>query len=404
MLSIVFLLPMPFYAHPQLGLVWDASGFQPMFYIFGFTLLAAFVVVAFRDKPWLMVFGTGIVMVLGVLAVLAVLQFVLNVYNGWDVLFTGGYYFSKNKIFGTIAEAQAPSRGTLFASFGPLVFIAALAAGVWALWQGVRHKKQTHLVLAIWVLLGAYMAWQAGRFIFNATPAMTVLGSWAIVGVWKGSGAGNVTKEWRRIGIRTPGDRFTSARKAVWRTPAFSALGLVMVMLISQHATYGVDAGIPRGSDAKDEVDSTIFHLTPDMFRFDIWDFSIMDNTPYEDGSSWYMGAFGPGFNGWGWNTAYDWLANQDLTHDESTKQSCENIEGTWKDDVCHQKFGDRPAFVSWWDYGFQALAQGQHPSVSDNFQSGIPATGNMLLSRSQEDLVGLFIWQLTEAILHTVV
>ncbi|HIF17118.1 MAG TPA: hypothetical protein EYQ85_07720 [Candidatus Poseidoniales archaeon] len=397
MLSIVFLLPMPFYAHPQLGLVWDASGFQPMFYIFGFTLLAAFVVVAFRDKPWLMVFGTGIVMVLGVLAVLAVLQFVLNVYNGWDVLFTGGYYFSKNKIFGTIAEAQAPSRGTIFASFGPLVFIAALAAGMWALWQGVRHKKQTHLVLGIWVLLGAYMAWQAGRFIFNATPAMTVLGSWAIVGVWKGSGAGNVTKEWRRIGIRTPGDRFTSARKAVWRTPAFSALGLVMLMLISQHATYGVDAGIPRGSDAKDEIDSAIFHLTPDMFRFDIWDFSMMDNTPYEDGSSWYMGAFGPGFNGWGWNTAYDWLANQDLTHDESTKQSCEQIEGTWKDDVCHQKFGDRPAFVSWWDYGFQALAQGQHPSVSDNFQSGIPATGNMLLSRSQEDLVGLFIWQLTE-------
>ncbi|MBT7938018.1 MAG: hypothetical protein HN696_02525, partial [Euryarchaeota archaeon] len=396
MLSIVFLLPMPFYAHPQLGLVWDASGFQPMFYIFGFTLLAAFVVVAFRDKPWLMVFGTGIGMVLCVLAVLAALQ-ALNVYNGWDVLFTGGYYFSKNKIFGTIAEAQAPSRGTLFASFGPLVFIAALAAGLWALWQGVRHKKQTHLVLAIWVLLGAYMAWQAGRFIFNATPAMTVLGSWAIVGVWKGSGAGNITKEWRRIGIRTPGDRFTSARKAVWRTPAFSALGLVMLMLMSQHATYGVDAGIPRGSDAKDEIDSTIFHLTPDMFRFDIWDFSVMDNTPYEDGSSWYMGAFGPGFNGWGWNTAYDWLANQDLTHDESTEQSCEKVEGTWKDGVCHQKFGDRPAFVSWWDYGFQALAQGQHPSVSDNFQSGIPATGNMLLSRSQEDLVGLFIWQLTE-------
>ena len=401
MLSIVFLVPMPFYAHPQLGLVWDASGFQPMFYIFGFTLLAAFVVVAFRDKPWLMVFGTGTAMVLGVLAVLAVLQFVLNVYNGWDVLFTGGYYFSKNKIFGTIAEAQAPSRGTIFASFGPLVFIAALAAGTWALWQGVRHKKQTHLVLSVWVLLGAYMAWQAGRFIFNATPAMSVLGSWAIVGVWKGSGAGNVTKEWRRIGIRTPGDRFTSARKAVWRTPAFSALGLVMVMLMSQHATYGVDAGIPRGSDAKDDVDSTIFHITPDMFRFDIWDFSVMDNTPYEDGSSWYMGAFGPGFNGWGWNTAYDWLANQDLTHDESTKQSCEadDVEGTWneKDDVCHQKFGDRPAFVSWWDYGFQALSQGQHPSVSDNFQSGIPATGNMLLSRSQEDLVGLFIWQLTE-------
>ena len=54
--------------------------------------------------------------------------------------------------------------------------------------------------------------------------------------------------------------------------------------------------------------------------------------------------------------------------------------------------FSERPAFVSWWDYGFQALAQGQHPSVSDNFQSGIPATGNMLLADSQEDLLMLFI------------
>lgn len=397
MLSVVFLVPMPFYAHPQLNLVWDASGFQPMFYIFGFTLLSSFIVMAYRDKPWLLVFGTGVAMIAAVLSILAVLQFVFNIYNGWDVLFTGGYYFTKNKIFGTIAEAQAPSRGTLFASFGPLVFIAALSAGVWGVWQGIRHRRQTRLVLGLWVLIGAYMAWSAGRFIFNASPAMAVLASWAIVGVWQGSGATNFTKEWRKLGVRTPGERFTATRKALWRTPAFSALGLVMLMLMSQHATYGLDSGIPRGSDAKDDVDSTIYYLSPDMFRFDIWDFSLLDNTPYKEGSSWYMNSFGPGFNGWGWNTAYDWLASQDLTLDADNKQDCDDLEGIWRDGVCAQRFGDRPAFVSWWDYGFQALAQGQHPSVSDNFQSGIPATGNMLLSRSQDDLVSLFIWQLTQ-------
>ena len=396
MLTVVFLVPLPFYAHPQLNLIWDASGFQPMFYIFGFTLMTSFVILAYRDKPWLLVFGAGVAMIGSVLSVLALLQF-FNIYNGWDVLFTGGYYFTKNKIFGTIAEAQAPSRGTLFASFGPLVFVAALSAGIWGVWQGIRHRRQTRLFLGLWVLIGAYMAWSAGRFIFNASPAMAVLASWAIVGVWKGSGAAEFSKEWRRIGIRTPGERFTATRKALWRTPAFSALGLVVLMLMSQHATYGLDAGIPRGSDAKDDVDSAIYHLSPDIFRFDIWDFSLLDNTPYEDGSSWYMNSFGPGFNGWGWNTAYDWLAAQDLTFDASTKADCEDMGGIWMDDICHQRFGDRPAFVSWWDYGFQALAQGQHPSVSDNFQSGIPATGNMLLSRSQEDLVALFIWQLAE-------
>ncbi len=61
-------------------------------------------------------------------------------------------------------------------------------------------------------------------------------------------------------------------------------------------------------------------------------------------------------------------------------------------------KFGDKPAFVSWWDDGFQALNTGEHPSVSDNFQTGIPASGNMLLARSQTDLVAMFIQHLAVA------
>ena len=44
-----------------------------------------------------------------------------------------------------------------------------------------------------------------------------------------------------------------------------------------------------------------------------------------------------------------------------------------------------------------EALETGDHPSVSDNFQSGIPATGNMLLARSQDDLVAMFIWRLSD-------
>ena len=67
---------------------------------------------------------------------------------------------------------------------------------------------------------------------------------------------------------------------------------------------------------------------------------------------------------------AYDWLANQDTETD----------------------FTERPAFLSWWDYGFQALSHGQHPTVADNFQSGIPVTGNTLLSHSQEDVLALMI------------
>ena len=49
------------------------------------------------------------------------------------------------------------------------------------------------------------------------------------------------------------------------------------------------------------------------------------------------MGPFGPGFNGGDWNRAYDWLAAQDTD----------------------MSFSEKPAFVSWWDYGFQKACSG---------------------------------------------
>ena len=97
-----------------------------------------------------------------------------------------------------------------------------------------------------------------------------------------------------------------------------------------------------------------------------------MNSEQYDPSESglWYLGTFGPSFGGQGWNDAYQWLSEQDS-------------------DV---PFSERPAFVSWWDYGFQALASGDHPTVADNFQSGIPNSGAMLLSSGQEDTLSLFI------------
>ena len=53
-----FLMGLPFYAHPQLNLVFDSTGLQPFLFIFGFTIAIAFVTTGFRDKPWLLVLGT----------------------------------------------------------------------------------------------------------------------------------------------------------------------------------------------------------------------------------------------------------------------------------------------------------------------------------------------------------
>ena len=375
MLGTIFVMVLPFYGHPQLDLVLNSTGLQPLLFIGGFTLAIAWITTGFRDKPWLLVFGSLFAGGIAFGGALYSLQ-ILDVSNAWNVLTTGSGYFTKNKIFGTIAEASAPNRGQLFASFGPVVFILAIVMGILALWDGIVKKNQSRLILGMWVIVAAYMAWSAGRFLFNAAPAMTVMGAWGIVTLWKASGAGNMARSWRRMGIRTPGERISNARKALWRTPQFSAIGMVLIMLIGQHATYGIDAAMPSSSNHEADMDATIYNVIPDILRWNDFGFSLLDDDVYDEESRWYLGSFGSGFNDRGWNQAYDWLSNQDQD----------------------QSYSDRPAFVSWWDYGFQALETGDHPSVSDNFQSGIPATGNMLLARNQDDLAAMFIWRLSEA------
>ena len=374
MLGTIYIMIIPFYAHPQLDLVLNSTGLTPLLFITLFTVAIAWITTGFRDKPWLLVLGSLFTGGLAFGVVLYVLQ-ITDQSNAWEILTTGSGYFTKNKIFGTIAEASAPSRGQLFASFGPIVFVLAIVMGIIALWDGIVKKSQTKLILGMWVIVAAYMAWSAGRFLFNAAPAMAVMGSWGIVTLWKASGAGNMARSWRRMGIRTPGERISNARKAVWKSPQFSAIGLVLIMLVGQHASYGIDAAMPGSSRHEAEMDETIYNIAPDILRWNDFGFSILDDGVYDENSRWYLGSFGSGYNDRGWNLAYDWLSKQDND----------------------QVYSDRPAFVSWWDYGFQALETGDHPSVSDNFQSGIPATGNMLLARSQDDLVAMFIWRLSD-------
>ena len=375
MMLTAFVIPLPFYCRPELGLLFDPSGFQPMFYIIGFTLALGWISSSYRDRPWLLVLGSTVVLMGSILAVLYSLQR-FNVYDGWDVLFTGGFYFSKNKIFGTIGEAQAPSRGVLFASYGPIVSLIAIFVSVILLWRGARKEKQSHILLGLWVLIAIYMAWSAGRFIFNATPAISVVGGIGIAMMWNYANFSGFSKEWRKSGIATPRTRFWANWSASKRHPGVPVILLVLMLVCTQHITYGIDSGIPRGEQSASDVDQTIHDITPDIFRQEVLGFSLLNSENYDaNGDLWYMGTFGPGFNSGSWNMAYEWLSEQDT----------------------EVSFSERPAFVSWWDYGFQALAQGQHPTVADNFQSGIPNSGAMLLSASQDDTLSLFITTLAQ-------
>ena len=144
MMIVSILVPAPFYAWPGMNLLFAPSGMQPMFYIIGFTFAMGWVSSSFRDKPWLLVVLGGSTLFGAILGLLFILQN-LGLYDGWDILFTGGFYFSKNKIFATIGEAKAPPRGLLFASFGPIVFLIAIGCAFILLWRGSRKIGRAHV-------------------------------------------------------------------------------------------------------------------------------------------------------------------------------------------------------------------------------------------------------------------
>ena len=374
MLTTSILIPLPFYIWPGMNLLTNPSGMAPLLYMLVFTIGLGYVVSASRDKPWLLVFTLTATLSGTVLSILYVLQ-ALDYYAGWDILFTGGFYFSKNKVFSTIGEAQAPDRGILFASFGPIVTIAAIGYGLILMWRGGRKENAAAFSLGTWVVVASYMSWTAGRFIFNAAPPMAVVGGIGLTAMWAYANPSEFNKIWKRSGIGSPRARFNSTFSASRSKPGVPAALMVLLIVFSQHATYGIDSGIPRGDSSAGEVDEAIQGIMPDVLRYEVLGFSVLNSNQYNPDSRctsgcWYLGTFGPGFNGGGWNMAYQWLSEQDST----------------------TPFTERPAFLSWWDYGFQALAHGQHPTVADNFQSGIPVSGNMLLSSGQEDVIALMI------------
>jgi dolichyl-diphosphooligosaccharide--protein glycosyltransferase len=90
-----------------------------------------------------------------------------------------------------------------------------------------------------------------------------------------------------------------------------------------------------------------------------------------------HQGAFGLGVGKEGyWVDAFSWLNEQDNNIKDPTL---------------------RPAFISWWDYGFYEVAVGGHPTVADNFQDGIPTAANFHTSTSEREAVAIFSVRLLE-------
>ena len=431
-LSMPVVLSYPYYnTMGFVGTWWEA----PAYILLGYVMISLLMVTT-RDLPWLLVIGSSI----GI----ATFVYLLLTYVFTDLgflLFSGQGYFVRTKLFDTIAEAQPPKFADFVFAFGPISIWLAIFGIIWMAYQLFNQSvwKKDYLFVMIWALVSIYMAQSAVRFIFNATPVVSLISGWitwlllqkaefpAVLVTWKAfwGKRGETFLLLSIISLAVGFWLFFTVSIVIGLLSTLILLLLVMVIghmdaqsedqyrfrdrigglrkgfdlkrplialfvglfVFLPNTFYGYDAGVPY--EDKKEHDTDVYDfLSYDFLRPEEYDYDERYNqTRYPDGVAgmyttdsdsnqlWYMGNTGPSFPQDYWMDGLGWLAEQDT-----------NLEPE-----------KRPGFISWWDYGFWAIDIGEHPTVADNFQFGYQIAGNFIASQSEHEAMVLLLYRLLE-------
>ncbi len=274
-------------------------------------------------------------------------------------------YFTRSKVYKTIAEAQAPYFSNLVLSFGIATFFLALLGVGWIMWKMRKNWNPYFVFFVIWSAESIYMALSAARFMFNASPAFALASAWVIYYLIRKADFRSIKKTYRSL----RGNKLYAIKKSVKIKHVLVALFLVF-MIILPNVWFAVDAGIP--SNEKKKYDREIYTAMPEFLRPDP---AIFNES---SGRTWYLGAFGYSLPipDQYWPSAWRWLSTQDS--DKLPE--------------------DRPGFLSWWDYGFECIQQGKHPTVADNFQAGYQIAGNFIMAQNETDAISLLIERILDS------
>jgi len=348
-----FPMAMPYYIVQHQFTTWFDL---PLLLFFG-TLAVLLPFLLMRDVPW--VFSVPFLAIL-VGAAVGILDLVNPI--AFSSLVTGQGYFVKNLIYSTVAEAQAPSIDQLVLAFGVVTFFLAFAGLAIFVYLFARGRfKRFHVVFLVFAILSLYLPISAAKFFLVASPIFALLPAEAIRRALDIAGYDQLRRTTASLADRR--SQFSAFRKAF--KPRHVLVMALVLAVVLPNVWVAIDAGIPGNTKAQygQQVGSTL----PSWLQ-------LNSSTP----SSYYFGAAGGSLdtpNEYD-SAGYNWLAQQDT-----------NLPAA-----------QRPAFVSWWDYGFQAIDQGQHPSVADNFQHGIDPAGQFLLSQNESQAIGV----LTTTLLQT--
>ncbi|MCL4412415.1 MAG: carboxypeptidase regulatory-like domain-containing protein [Candidatus Thermoplasmatota archaeon] len=304
-----------------------------------------------EKKSW--VLSIGSFAVIGIIIVIGLDKFNPGIIQS---IISGQHYFIKNKVYTTIAEAQALPLGEDILEFGPLQFFASVIGTGFLIYFWLK-KKDFNMTLALLYFAGIiFISMIASKFLYFGATAISILTGMILVKSFD-------LLKLRETIEKSRGRPLKHVLRKEFKFSHYVVVLIVVFLLVVPTTFYAVDSGIPFNN--KTQYDREIYNATPAILR------------PQNYTPPYYLGAFGVALDlpNSPWVRALDWFKTQDTSLPPS----------------------QRPAFVSWWDYGFQTLEQGDHPVMADNFQDGIYPAAQILMAQNESQIVSVMITRLLD-------
>ena len=267
-------------------------------------------------------------------------------------LISGDGYFIKTRVYQTIAEASAPQLGQYIGGFGIAQFLLGMAGIGYSIYLFIKRRSDELLLIIVFSLISIYMSFEAARFNVTAAPSYAILGSAMLIYFAKTVKLDEIKKR-RSFVASTPAKAIKGNISGLHTVFVIFA---VLLMLIPS-GLFTVSASVPFNSAP--QVNSEFASAIPSFLKSN-------------NSSSFFVGGLSSGVanSSQPLSQSFAWFRTQDA----------------------NLPIDQKPAYVSWWDYGFQELYQGQHPTVADDFQQGVEVAGQTLLAQNQSQIVSLFI------------
>ena len=259
----------------------------------------------------------------------------LNISN---VIFGAGVYGSQVDM--TIGEAHTYGISQSVMSFGPVLYWVAFSGFILFLYHTYKNHLRPYDMLFITIFFVQFwFTTVAGRFLNDMVPVICIFSAYMLVKIVDKLDYKQMIQRIKSIG------GFRGIRKGIKISQLVGILFIVFLVFLP-NSFLALDAATPAP-------------LKEEMF------------------GAGYIGSYGLGFGQERyWMDAFYWLSQQDTSISSDA---------------------DKPAVLTWWDYGFFEVAEGKHPTVADPYQDGIPPASNFLTAQSEKEATAVLIIRIVE-------